>query len=85
VFAVLKQLFLDDANAVRHIEGTVVGSQLNEGLLLAVGADQSVDLGDLNVVQLLDGAADLGLGGAGLQNKNNKFTSTTKKCTATFL
>ncbi len=40
-------LDLNDTDAVGHVEGIVVLGEVNVGLLLAVRADQSVDLGKM--------------------------------------
>ena len=45
---------------VGHLDGVVVGAEADKRLLAAVGADQGVDLDNLDVVQLLHGQLDLG-------------------------
>jgi len=61
---------LDDANLVRNIEGIVVLGQTNICLLLAIGPDEGVDLGGVDVVHLFDGLLDLDLAGAHINNEH---------------
>ncbi len=48
-----------DANLVGNVEGVQVTGELDVGLLLALGRDQSVNFLYLDSVQLLDGLFDL--------------------------
>ena len=48
-----------DANLVGNVEGVQVTGELDVGLLLALGRDQSVNFLDLDSVQLLNGLFDL--------------------------
>lgn len=50
---------LDDADLVGDVKGIVIASQTNIRLLLAVGSDEAVHLGDLDVVELSDCCADV--------------------------
>ena len=52
---------LDEANAVRHIEGILVRGQTNECLLLAIRANERVHLGSFHIVSLLESLLDLAL------------------------
>ncbi len=52
---------LDEADAVGNVKSVLVRSKTNESLLLAIGADQGVDLGSRNVVKLLESTLDLAL------------------------
>jgi hypothetical protein len=54
---------LDDANLVSLIKSVVVPRQLDVCLLLSIGPDQGVDLGNVDLVQLLDGRLDVVLVG----------------------
>lgn len=57
---------LEDTDLVGNVQGVLVSGQSDECLLLSVGADEGVDVGSLNVVQLLEGGLDLPLvGGTG--------------------
>lgn len=47
------------ADSVGHVQSVVVSSQLDVSLLGAVGSHKSVDLLDINLVQLLDGLLDV--------------------------
>lgn len=62
--------FLDDADLVGNVNGLVVGAETNESLLLAVGADEGVDLDGLDVVHLLDGVLDLVLVGVDVDDED---------------
>lgn len=59
-----------DSDLVGNVEGVLITSQLNVGLLLSLGGDQSVDLLDLDSVQGLDGLLDLLLVGLLLHDEN---------------
>lgn len=61
---------LDDANLVGNIQRIKVGRQPDVGLLLAIGADEGVDLAGLDVVQLGDGLLDLVLVGADVDDED---------------
>lgn len=50
---------LDEANTVRHVKRVLVRSEADERLLLAIGTDERVDLGRINVVDLLKRLLDL--------------------------
>ena len=52
---------LDEANAVRHIEGILVRGQTNECLLLAIRANERVHLCGFHIVSLLESLLDLAL------------------------
>lgn len=54
---------LHETSAASDVEGIVVGSKTDVGLLGAVGADKSVDLEDVSTVELLDSGLDLVLVG----------------------
>jgi hypothetical protein len=54
---------LDDADLVSLIKSVVVPRQLDVCLLLSIGPDQGVDLGNVDLVQLLDGRLDVVLVG----------------------
>merc|ERR1712167_379798 len=49
------------ANAGGNLEGFLVGSESHVGLLLAIGTDERVHSGDLDLVQVLAGTLDHGL------------------------
>lgn len=53
-----------DADLVGNLEGIALLSEDDEGLLLAAGGDHGVDLANLDVVEVLAGLSDLGLGGS---------------------
>jgi len=55
---------LDDSNLVGDIESVIVRRKANVRLFLTIRPDEGVDLGDLDVVQLLDSHLDLRLVGA---------------------
>ena len=44
---------LDDPNFIGNIQSTIVGSQLDTGLLPSIGRDQGVDLGCADVIECL--------------------------------
>lgn len=50
---------LDYSDLVGDVEGVVVGGKADVGLLGSVGSDQGVDLGHVDVVELLDGRLHL--------------------------
>ena len=63
---------LDYSDLVGDVEGVVVGGKADVGLLGSVGSDQGVDLGHVDVVELLDGRLHLML--VSLKNEqDNKF------------
>lgn len=55
---------------VGDLKSVVVGSEADVGLLLAVGPDEGVDLGSLNVVELLNRVLDVALVGTEVNNEN---------------
>ena len=59
-----------DSDLVGNVEGVLITSQLNVGLLLSLGGDQGVDLLDLDSVEGLDGLLDLLLVGLLLDYEN---------------
>ena len=59
-----------DADLVGNLEGLEVVRELHVGLLVTSGGDQSVDLLDLNSVELLDGRLDGGLVSLLLDDEN---------------
>lgn len=61
---------LDEADLVGDLEGVVVGSKTNVSLFPAVGADEGVDLGGLNIVELLDSVLDVALVGTEVDNED---------------
>ena len=63
---------LDEANAVRHIEGILVRGQTNECLLLAIRANERVHLGSFHIVSLLKSLLDLALVGLTVDNKHER-------------
>ena len=63
---------LDEANAVRHIEGILVRGQTNECLLLAIRANERVHLGSFHIVSLLESLLDLALVGLTVNNKHER-------------
>lgn len=63
---------LDEANAVRHIEGILVRGQTNECLLLAIRANERVHLGSFHIVSLLESLLDLALVGLTVDNKHER-------------
>lgn len=63
-------MHLEDTDLVGNVEGVLVGSEADEGLLLAVGADEGVDVGSLNVVELLEGSLDLALVGSAVDDED---------------
>ena len=62
-FIEYKKIHLDDSNLVGDVEGIIIRSKTDISLLLAVGSHQGVDLGHVDVVQLLYGSLDLVLVG----------------------
>ena len=65
-------LSLDDPNFVGNIQSVIVGSQLNICLFFSfrVRPDQSVDLGHVNVIELLHSLFDLVLVGLDIRNEH---------------
>lgn len=61
---------LDEADSVADIEGILVWRETDESLLLAVGSDQSVDLGSRDIVELLEGGLDLTLVGGTVDDED---------------
>merc|ERR1712038_1483721 len=61
---------LDDADLRSGLQSVVVGSQLDVSLLVAGGPDQGVDLGDVDLVKLLDGLLDLILVALGVNDED---------------
>lgn len=61
---------LQDTDLVGDVEGFLVGGEADERLLEAVGADEGVDLCNIDVVHGLDGVCDLGLGCAARNDKD---------------
>ena len=50
---------LNDSDLVGNIQSIIVGRQSNVRFLLAIGAVKCVDFGHIDIVQLLDGRANL--------------------------
>ena len=71
-FIYYKRKHLDDSDLVGNIQSVVVGGQTHVGLLLPVGTDQGVDLGHVDVVQLLDCSLNLVL--VGLKKRKRKLS-----------
>jgi len=65
-----KRNCLYDSDFVGDIEGVVIGSQPDVGLLHAIGANQRVDFADVDLVQLLDRLANLRLVGLQIDDEN---------------
>jgi len=63
---------LDEADPVADVESVLVSGEADEGLLLAVGSDQSADRLALNVVQLLDRARNLALVRPSVHNEDER-------------
>lgn len=61
---------LDETDSVANIKGILVRCETNESLLLAIGADQSVDLGGGDVVELLESGLDLALVGGTVDDED---------------
>lgn len=55
---------LDDADLVCDVKSIVIASKTHVRLLLAVGSDETIHLGHLDVVELADCGADVVLVGA---------------------
>lgn len=61
---------LNETNAVRHVKSILVRSQTDERLLLAVGTDERVHLGSVDVVDLLQRLLNLALVGLAVNNED---------------
>merc|ERR1719419_1314237 len=65
-----KRKCLYDSDLVGDVEGVVVGSQPDVGLLHAIGADQGVHFTNVDLVQLFDSLANLRLVGLQIDDEN---------------
>lgn len=64
-------VFLNEGELVGgNVESVDIGGEAGVGLLGTVGADQSVDLDGVNVVELLEGKLDLGLVGLDIDDED---------------
>jgi hypothetical protein len=61
---------LDESNLVGNIKSISVSGQTDISLLLTVGSDESVDLGSVNIIKLLDGILDLSLVGLDINEED---------------
>lgn len=67
-------LSLDNTNLVGNLEGIIISSEFDKSLLLSSWGDQSVDLADFNVVQILHNLFDLGFIGTDVANENKSVS-----------
>lgn len=63
---------LDEADTVRDVKCVLVRRQAHKGLLLAIWANERVDLGGRDVVELLEGALDLALVGSTVNDEDER-------------
>lgn len=61
---------LNVTNSAGNIKGIVIRGESDKSLLGTVGSDEGVDLGNLNIVKLLDGRLDLVLVGLNVNGNN---------------
>ena len=61
---------LNETNAVGHVKSILVSSEANKRLLLAVRADEGVDLSSVHIVHLLQGLLNLVLVGLAVHNEH---------------
>jgi len=66
----IEQNRLNVTNSAGNIKGIVIRGESDKSLLGTVGSDEGVDLGNLNIVKLLDGRLDLVLVGLNVNGNN---------------